>query len=79
MIIRDKTQKEESSLKSKNNISVASEKNQRSRETLAYLLGNSFGWVRESKIFTWAGRPKVQKTRLLENTSPLRSKKDEQN
>lgn len=49
MIIRDKTQKEESSLKSKNNISVASEKNQRSRETLAYLLGNSFGWVRESK------------------------------
>lgn len=49
MVIRDKAQKEDSSLKSKNNISVASEKNQRSREALAYLLRNSFGWVRGSK------------------------------
>lgn len=45
MVIRDKAQKGES----KGNISVASEKNQRFREGLACLLGNSSGWVRESK------------------------------
>lgn len=61
MIIRDKTQKEESSLKSKNNISVAPEKNQRSRETLAYLLGNSFGWVRKVKYSPGQADPKFRK------------------
>ena len=78
MVIRDKAQKEESSLNSKN-VSVASEKNQRSRETLAYLLRNSFGWVRGSKSIHLDRKTQSSKTRLLENTGPLRTKKDEQN
>lgn len=67
MVIRDKAQKEESSLKSKNNISVASEKNQRSRETLAYLLRNSFGWVRGSKSIHLDRKTQSSKTRLREH------------